>query len=109
MIRFIKKSFLYISFFPTNRAWKYFSAFGKFFHCSTFPFKLHVFTWRKNFKIFYSVVCFYSIYMVNYLFLSKKPSKFFLHNQSMFIDITPWVCMWMFGHSYKNISLAMFG
>ncbi len=55
---------------------------------SSFRFvKFHVFTIRHYFKIFYSIVSFVSIFMVDIFLSIKFTSEMFLHNVSMFFNI----------------------
>lgn len=56
-------------------------------------------------KILLSIICFYSIKMMDSFYRCKISADYFFHNKSMFGDITILVCEWMIRFRNKNISL----
>ena len=61
----------------------------------------------SKFKIFYSVVSFNLVQMMNNLLIGKVSTKMFFHHQSMFSDISVSINKWMFwgtNHSVTTIS-----
>lgn len=58
----------------------------------------------KKVKIFYSIICLYSVYMMDNLFFFKKSSKMLFHYISMFFYIKSLDFIKMIWRIYKNIS-----
>jgi len=66
-----------------------------------------VFLFRKNYKIFNSIIKYIAVYMVDVLISFKKPMKMFFHYQTMFFNISPIIRKRMIWLMNMPISISM--
>ena len=62
-----------------------------------------------QFKIFYSIICFYSIYVMNVVFISKQSANFLRNNFSMKINISFTIRHWISIIKNFNVTVSING
>jgi len=66
-----------------------------------------MFRFRNKLEVFWSVIGFVPIYVVNYLVFFWPSTDFQAHDVSVFVDISKLICLWVVGQPYLDITIPV--